>query len=398
MVQTWTLEIQRELPGNFALTVGYVGSRGSHLVGNMWANMDTVHTADRVKYGNTINAVVPITNYYSGQTAQALEQVWGTDSLPRSILLEPYPFFSILTPTSTFDGNSIYNALQVQLNKRFSHGLNFNVAYTNSKSINSADTGSMMADTIDPIHFGRNGYVGGRNGAFFGSAIGTAYQDPDNIKADRAVAFNDIPQILNLAATYQLPFGAGRSFLNRKGALNQLVGGWSLTPNFHAESGLPLSISGPCNAMTCRPDLVGNPKAVPGGQNANDWINAAAFTPPFGTDQTFWANPNPNDNRWWQFGTAGARLPGLRSPGFWNLDTSLAKQFHFSESKYLELRWEMFNALNHQNLAPPNTSYCLPPGADGETNLVQQAGCAFGRITNIQTDPRAMEFALKFYW
>ena len=51
------------------------------------------------------------------------------------------------------------------------------------------------------------------------------------------MAFNDIPQILNFSATYQLPFGAGRSFLNRKGALNQLVGGWNLTPNFHAESG-----------------------------------------------------------------------------------------------------------------------------------------------------------------
>ena len=131
---------------------------------------------------------------------------------------------------------------------------------------------------------------------------------------------------------------------------------------------MPLSISGPCDGMTCRPDLVGNPKAVPGGQNANDWINAAAFTPPYGTDQNFWENPVPNDPRWWQFGTAGARLPGLRSPGFWNVDTSLAKQFHFSESKYFELRWEMFNALNHQNLAMPDTGYCLPPNPDGSTD------------------------------
>jgi hypothetical protein len=137
---------------------------------------------------------------------------------------------------------------------------------------------------------------------------------------------------------------------------------------------------------------------VAAGQNADHWINGAAFTPPFGSDQSFWSNPDPTDNRWWQFGTAGARLSGLRSPGFWNLDTSLGKQFHVTENKYFDFRWELFNALNHQNLGLPNTNFCLPPNADGSTDLVHQGGCAFGRITNVQTDPRAMEFALKFVW
>jgi hypothetical protein len=97
----------------------------------------------------------------------------------------------------------------------------------------------------------------------------------------------------------------------------------------------------------------------------------------------------------------GPRLANFRSPGFWNLDTSLAKQFHISESKYFEFRWEAFNALNHQNPGLPNggsPSFCLPPKPDGSTDRVHQAGCQFGRITNIQTDPRSMEFALKFFW
>ena len=80
------------------------------------------------------------------------------------------------------------------------------------------------------------------------------------------------------------------------------------------------------------------------------------------------------------------------------MDTSLVKEFHLNEQRYFQFRWEMFNALNHQNLGLPNTGYCLPPGPNGETDAVRQAGCSFGRITNIQTDPRSMQFALKFYF
>jgi hypothetical protein len=281
--------------------------------------------------------------------------------------------------------------------KRYSHGLNFNLAYTWSRSIVNPWAGQLVTSVIDPIHFARNGDVGGLTGAEGGIA-GQGFQNPDNVKGDRALYFNDMPHVLNFSTTYELPFGAARTFLNHKGVSNLILGGWRLTGNFNAESGVPLGISGPCDALTCRPNLVGNPKAVAGGQNADHWINGAAFTPPFGSDQSFWSNPDLTDNRWWQFGTAGARLSGLRSPGFWNLDTSLGKQFHVTENKYFDFRWELFNALNHQNLGLPNTNFCLPPNADGSTDLVHQGGCAFGRITNVQTDPRAMEFALKFVW
>jgi hypothetical protein len=144
--------------------------------------------------------------------------------------------------------------------------------------------------------------------------------------------------------------------------------------------------------------LIGNPSNVSGGQNAAHWFNAAAFEPAFGSDQSFWANYNPNSPLAYQFGTAGERLPDARSPGFWDMDTSLSKEFHFSEQRYFQFRWEVFNTLNHMNLGLPNTNWCLPPLANGSTNLVNQSGCSFGLITNIATDPRSMEFALKFYW
>jgi hypothetical protein len=99
---------------------------------------------------------------------------------------------------------------------------------------------------------------------------------------------------------------------------------------------------------------------------------------------------------WGQFGSMGLRNNSVRSPGFWNVDVSLSKDFHITESKYFTLRWELYNALNHQNLGIPNTQWCLGPNADGSTDLVHQFGCQFGKITNVQTDPRAMQFGLKF--
>jgi len=399
MVQMWSLQVERELPSNFMVSVGYVGNHGTHLAGEPFRNFNYVPTSDRLKYKTDINTIVPITSVYSGKTAAELETVYGTSQLPLGTLLKPYPFtgaISGLVNVSSLDGATIYDAMNLKIQKRFSQGLQFTAAYTVSKKITNAMTTQLGWSVVDPIH--AVGGLGGRSGV-----VGTSgyYQDPDNKKVDRAVAADDIPQILNIAGSYQLPFGAGRKYLNQKGPLNVLFGGWLLTGNFNAESGLPLPISCPGNQITSRCDLIGDPHFAGGRtkeQQIAQWINPAAFAPAYGTDQTFWANYSPTDPRAWQFGTMGPRLANMRAPGFWNVDTSLSKQFHFTEATYLEFRWEAFNALNHQNPGFPNTTFCLPPLSNGTTDLVHQAGCSFGRITNIQTDPRAMQFALKFYW
>jgi len=399
MVQNWTLQVQRQLPGDVAVTIGYAGSHGTHLVGNSGHSYDYVSTANTLQYRNSLYSDAPISNYYSGQTAAALAQAYGSSSLPLNYLLLPNPFWPWIGVNNAFDGTNVYHALQTRVDKKYSHGLNFSVAYTWSKNMVNPYVGSLIYTVIDPIHQGgRSGYVGGLTGALVGQTYGTSYQNVDNVKEDKALAFNDMPQVLNITPTYELPFGKGRAFLNHKGPLDLLVGGWRLTGSFNAASGVPLQITGPCNAITCRPDLVGNASNVSGGQNQHHWINAAAFQPPFGADQSFWANPDTSDDRWWQWGTAGMRLPGLRSPGFWNVDASLGKEFHFTESKYLDFRWEVFNAFNHMNLGLPNTGYCLSPTSSGSTDLVHQSGCQFGQIFNIQNDPRTMEFALKFVW
>ncbi len=402
-VQIYTFQIERELPGDMVMSVGYVGNHGVHLAGEAWRQFNLVPEADIIKYGTQINANVPITNYFSGAQAALLQQVWGSSSIPLAQLLRPYPFFGSLFSQTMYDGASIYNGLNVKLQKRLSNGLTFLAAYTYSKRIYNASVEQLASQLFDTIAQSNTGIIGGRAGLTSsvggtGGINGGGYQDPANRNLDRSIGYDDIPHMLNVAFSYDLPVGKGRQWLNHGGPAAAILGGWRVAGNVNAESGVPLSISGPCNQVTCRPNLVGNPTAVPGGQTASDWINAAAFTPAFGTNQSFWANPNLNAPQEYVFGTAGEYLPNLRAPAFWNLDASLIKDFHITESKYVQFRWEAYNALNHQNLGMPNTNYCLPPGPDGQTNLVQQAGCSFGRITNVQTDPRSLQFALKLYF
>lgn len=404
-IEMWNFQVERQLPGNMMVSIGYVGNHGTHLLGEAFRQFNFIPINDLRKYGTGINANVPITSVYSGNTASLLQQAYGSPDLPLTILLKQYPFYGALSSlqnNTSFDGTSVYNALQITVRKEFSHGLNFIATYTDAKDMVNASTAELGEGLVDPIHFYRAGNIGGRAGNTGGNPVfGTRYQNPLDRAVDRSVAPYDIPQIFNFAATYQLPFGAGKRFLNRKGVVDALLGGWQITPNFNAESGLPLSISCPSNQVTSRCDLVGNPHFSQNrtkAQQINDWINSAAFLPAFGGDQTFWANYNPNDPRAYLYGTAGPVLPQIRGPAFWNLDASLMKDFHVTESKYFEFRWDVFNALNHQNLAMPNTNWCLPPGPNGEVDLVHQAGCAFGQITNVQTDPRNMQFALKFFF
>jgi len=398
MVQTWNFEIERELPGNMMIDIGYVGNHGTHLVGEAFQQFNFVPTSEVLKYKNQLNTVVPITSVYSGKTAQALQQIWGSSTLPLSTLLEPYPAFGGIQNNVGFEGESTYNGLNVRLQKKYSSGWTFVAAYTFSKLMTNPEVANLAAMLVDPIHWTRPGGIGGRAGAL-GIINGGGFQDPDNKNADRAVGASDIPQIFNFASSYELPFGKGKPLLNQNRFLDALIGGWHLSGNFNAQSGLPLSITCPGNQITTRCNVIGNPNFTGSRSKAQqiaDWMNPAAFQPAFGGDQSFWANYTPTDPRAWQYGNAGIRLPYLRGPGFWNLDSSLSKQFHIDEARYFELRWEVFNTLNHMNPASPNTSFCLPPLPDGSTDLVHQAGCQFGRITNIQTDPRSMQFSLKF--
>jgi hypothetical protein len=416
MVQSYTFELQHEFPARLSVSLAYVGTHGTHLSGSGPNSYlyNNVPTALKLKYQAQLFNNYPISQFYTGQTATELAALYG-DPAPLSLLLSPDPFFPTVPTSGTFEGGTTYNGMNLRVQKRYSHGLDFIAAYTVSKQMDNWSVGGAGVEAVDPIHFTRGGIIGGRGGqlvSVFGGPF--TFQDPDNRNVDRTIAVDDIPQQFNIGATYELPIGIGRALLNRGGFAGRILGGWKLSGNFNAQKGLPLAISCPSSTLQQlstpgtsfqesggRCNMIGDPHFRGHRSKSDeiaDWINPAAFEPAFGSDPTFWANYSDLDPRAWTFGNMKSRTDAIRGPGFWNLDSSLMKEFHFTEARYVEFRWEVFNALNHQNLGLPNTTFCLPPNPDGSTDLVHQAGCTFGKITGIQTDPRNMTFALKFFW
>jgi hypothetical protein len=422
-VQQWNFSIQQELPSNIVVSAAYVGSHGLHLLGDEIRNLNQIPKADLSKYRWGMND-------YVYEVDPSLNGLWGDCGqwdLPTNnhvvcsgwYALAPYPQWWSAQATLSPDGYSRYHSGQLRVEKRYSHGLNFIGAYTYSKNIVSAGLGALVANSVGPTVLGNRGigriaYVpGAAGGGVADGSTHTGAEDLTNMHRYDAFAPDDVTHVFNMASTYEFPFGKGKKWANTNKWANAIFGGWKLTQNWNFQSGVPMFFTGPCSGaystMTCRPNAVGDLSAGRSGktqqQLQQQWYNPNALCAAWGCDQALTTALSNGDHTfqdsvdsYWQLGNSGLRPPSGRAPGFWNADMSLARNFHFSESKYFNFRWNVFNAFNHQNLGIPNSNWCLPPGPDGETDYVRQFGCSFGQITNVQTDPRGMEFSLKFQW
>jgi hypothetical protein len=420
-VQQWNLSIQRELPGSIVVSAAYVGSHGVHLLRDQIRNLNQIGKADLSRYRWGMND-------YVYEVDPSLEGLWGDCGRwndPNKVVcsgwyaLAPYPQWWSTQVTLSPDGYNRYHSGQLRVEKRYSDGLSFLGAYTYSKNMVSAGLGALVANSVGPTVLGNRGigriaYVPGAAGG--GVADGSTHTGPEDLTDMRrydAFAPDDITHVLNLAGTWELPLGKGKRWANTNKWASALFGGWKITQNWNFQTGVPMFFSGPCSGaystMTCRPNLVGDLSAGRSGktkqQLQQQWYNPAALCAAWGCDQSLTTALYNGDREfqnsvdsYWQLGNAGLRPPSGRAPGFWNADMSLARNFVFSESKNLSLRWHVFNAFNHQNLGIPDSNWCLPPGPNGETDSVRQFGCSFGQITNVQTDPRGMEFSLRFQW
>lgn len=263
----------------------------------------------------------------------------------------------LLIPGGFFVDNSestVYHSLQTSLRKRFTRSLSFDAHYTYGKALS---------------------FSGGDVGVYYGTDVNeNVIQDFFNLATDRGPSTGDVTHRFISDAIYELPALKDWSFA----PLRHALGGWQISGIFTARSGTPVFITQACsNSYHCRPDYVGGDVVLEqkvetgtcraGGRCDIQYINTAAFTL-VPVNQGVAVRP----------GTAGKSL--VRTPGAWNIELSLAKNFMVTEKKKLQFRADMFNALNHVNLGGPNGN---------------RSNAQFGRITGAG-GMRAMQMGLRF--
>ncbi len=247
----------------------------------------------------------------------------------------PYPRFGTINLYQSI-GHGWYNGLHAKLEKRFSQGLMYVFSYAFSRDISEfgAET------TIQPTLYAPKNY-------------------------DRGRSPNERRNMLTMSGAYELPFGRGKKFgSNLPRVVNGILGGWQLSGIYRFVSGDPLTpfVQGATlgNGTNARPDIVGDPRLA--RPSTALWFNPAAFR-------------RPPD---YQFGNSA---PGsIVGPASHVLDTGFMKNFYVTEQKFLQFRWEMFNAMNEVNLGNPVTTIGL-----NTTGQITSSGTA-----------RQMQFGLKF--
>jgi hypothetical protein len=381
----YNLTIQRQLARDMMLQIGYVGSEGHHLLAGHDINpsmpqtcldINTIMGAGtcvptgedaqfiipatavappggfHVPYGPNGPSVIPAgTSIGSvapgGLNLVGLRRYSSPNCNPFTGFGCPsdgVPVFTDIFAEDTI-ANSNYNALEVMLEKRFSHGLQFQAAYTYSKSI---DDGSTFEESLDPFNF----------------------------NASKALSLFNAAQRFVISYDWELPLP------KRQGFMGKLTNDWAISGITQFQSGFPIRLDTEDDT-----ELINSlfflgteaPQRVAPFQK----LNPKQFNAALGSGG-YWFNPNDfQDPPLGQFNT-GTQRTICCGPGLEDWDFSVHKKITLTENTYLQFRGEIFNLFNHTNFSNPDGHF-----SDGLTS--------FGRISQAG-DPRLVQFALKLFF
>jgi hypothetical protein len=367
-VQQYSVDLQRELPGNQAITLSYVGSRGDHLTlggsNDFGLNINQLDPK-YMALGSGLNATLP--NPFQGNPAFTGTSFFTAATLSRAQLLRPYPQFGNILARRVTEGKARYNAGVIEWSKRMSHGWGGRVSYTYS----------LLKDN----QIGEGNFYGPQTASGTGTlnafyyVPGSAYYNPD---ADFTYSVNDVKHRVIIAPMVELPFGRGKKW--GSGTLADVIlGGWTLSAALNLQSGFPLFVVQSDNTGTFggtqRPNLTGSSLETSGdyaGRLASadhptaTWLDPAAFV----------AAPA------FTFGTSPRTLPDARTPPqvlTWSDGIVAIKSFHVGATKAAQLKFEVLNPFNRVNVRALRGSGTFGNSNFGQTNI--QAG--FMRITQI---------------
>ena len=308
-IQQWQFSLQKQFPSQVLGEVAYVGMHSVKLFENLSLN----ETPDD-QLSNTVN----VTNPFRG-ILPAVSTLGQGSTVRANQLIKAFPQLSTVTMQRNNDGRVLYHSLQTRMQKRFSNGLQLVANYTHSKSMQYFQTSSV------------------------------------NVRHNtRTVSEIDIPNMVNLFLTYQMPFGRGRTYgRDWSRGLDAVVGGWTVAFTTHYQSGNPLTVEDTNGA----PIPNGNP-ITPGGvkDRLGDRIDPQTklplnpfFSPDVWTSVAdFKVSPEP------------ARWSWLRGPSQWSQTITLTKSIAIAERWKVELRALASSPFNHPSFDDPALDLTSP--------------------------------------
>ena len=341
----WNFGVQRQLPWNMFLTASYVGNRAIHLPTTLSLNNQPVPGV--LKYGsllgepvNSPDAVaagikIPYPNF--------VQQFGGAATVEQA--LTPFPQFGGYFPVYEHQGTALYNALQVQAEKRFSNGLSYLADVTISR---------LMANT----------------------AIGSAPYSPNGLNAfntrpEYVPSFLDQLYNMHFVTSYELPIGSGKRHLNSRGLFSRLMGGWQVSGIFTYAGGSPFGAFNNFNPLLVngfdRPNIVPSAPLTTYSYNlTKDYFqNHQTGSEPLQFTTNAFVNTGP-----WQVGDSLRAYSALRTPPLRIENMDIVKSFNITERVRASVRFDCFNCFDRVQLqAPDNNSL----------------DSTFGQITNLSS-------------
>ena len=397
MVENWALETQYQINPNLFVTLGYLGMHATHLHAmlNFMNDMPDKDMAlgDWLNYwayyppanegGFGVNSIEPYSNF-----SCAAGCTWPINE-PISQALRPFPQIHYINMDSYLQnlGQSTYKALEAKLEQRFHNGLNILASYTFSKTLTDADVIQPYWSTL-------------QNGG--------AVQDPENLRAEKAVSSEDVPNNFVVSYIYELPIGSGKHFAGGASKLSSaLISHWSVSGIQHYQGGQPISIFGatgiPGKNSSVRFDRVAgqsvknksytNPLNFNSTSNATacatGYFNCAAFYDPnlFTNRDAGDINPNgtvagDGEGNPWRFGTMPRNSSDIRWLGYNDEDFGISKLFPIHEQIKVDFRGRDVRCLQPPYLHPASLQSQL-----GTNNV--------GQIGGLQLGPRNVQFELR---
>jgi hypothetical protein len=327
------VSFQRQLPKELVASVTYFKNFGHQLYVR---NLNTTDPAISQKYQNALSANVnnPFYNYLTADLFPS-GGLRSQQQVSLGSLLKPFPQYGDLFQAGTCCEKERYDSLELKLQKAFSHGYNFLVAYVYVREkveINNFNDASTYYNQM-------------------------TWQDSDQSRHH-----------LTAASTYEVPIGRGRAHLSKiPKVADMVIGGWKLT-------GVGTFLSGSYprfgNLIVTGNPCISNP-------TRNRWFNTTAFSPIPANTYVLRTNPYQYDC--------------LKSPTFMNVDATLSKNFNITEKIHTELKMNAYNALNKLNLGPPNTDItssqfgtALYQGSPGGTYGAGQGASTFSSGRQIE--------------